>query len=94
MLIMITLHTYSYPAQYRHGAHQQESHSSPSARSLFSRGLVCTMDLGTPGQLFLLGFGFFPLLSPKGFLLHFCICFILNANGKFRETRSEMELCI
>lgn len=25
------------------------------------------MDLGIPGQLFLLGFGFFPLAVPKGF---------------------------
>lgn len=41
---------------------------------------------------FFLHFVSFHLLSPKGFLLHFCICFILNANGKFRETGSEMEL--
>lgn len=79
-------YTCGYAAQHKHRAEDQGPLSSPSGRHPAQQRAGCTTVSGTPEQLPLLAFGFFPLNCPsRGFVLHFCICFILNINGKVRE---------
>ena len=76
----------------KHRAQEQGSLSSPSALSLCSRGVAALRSRGPLAGSCCLDLVSFRSLSRRGFILHFCICFILHANGKGRGSRSETGL--
>lgn len=89
---MTTLYTCGCFAQHRHGGHRQAPFSGPSAWSPCSSTVGAPRSWGPLASSCCLGSISSCSLSQRGFILHFCVCFILNANRKVRGNGLEMGL--
>lgn len=89
----IAFYTCGYSAQHKNTEPMTRGPSpAPLPGTPRSRRVGAPQSRGPPNRSRCLHLVSFRSLSPGGFVLHFCICFILNVNGKVRGSRSEMGL--